>query len=53
MIKSGLSPEGKGDSVDSIFKILKESDFRIEDNVDSEEVSGFVGWVESTEQPDK
>jgi hypothetical protein len=33
--------------------ILKENEFQIEDDVDSAEVSAFVSWVESAEQPAK
>jgi serine/threonine protein kinase len=40
-------------SFHTILDILKQNDFRIEDNVDSAEVSAFVSWVESAEHPDK
>jgi serine/threonine protein kinase len=38
-------------SFNDIFKILKQNNFRIEDDVDSEEVSAFVSWIESAEHP--
>jgi hypothetical protein len=40
-------------SFNNIFEILKRNEFRIEDGVDSTEVSAFVNWVESAEYPDK
>jgi hypothetical protein len=40
-------------SFDAILEILKQNDFRIEDGVDSAEVSKFVGWVESAKLPEK
>jgi hypothetical protein len=40
-------------SFNDIFKILKQNNFQIEDGVDSEEVSTFVSWIESTEHPDQ
>jgi serine/threonine protein kinase len=40
-------------SFDNIFEILKRNKFRIEDDVDSAEVSEFVNWVESAEQSEK
>jgi hypothetical protein len=43
----------KGYSFNEIFTILKQNNFRIEDGVDSEEVSAFVRWVESPEYPDQ
>jgi serine/threonine protein kinase len=36
-------------SFNTILEILKQNDFRIEDGVDSSEVSAFVSWVESAE----
>jgi hypothetical protein len=36
-------------SFHDIFETLKENEFRIEDDVDSAEVSAFVNWVESVE----
>jgi hypothetical protein len=54
MIKSGLSPlSGTNESFGTILKTLKRNNFRIEDGVDSVEVSGFVSWVESAESPDQ
>jgi hypothetical protein len=54
MIKSGLSHiSGTSCSFSTILEILKQNDFKIEDGVDSAEVSAFVSWVESTEFPDK
>jgi hypothetical protein len=54
MIKSGLDPTPETRySFDVIFEILKRNDFRIDDDVDSVEVSAFVNWVESAEQPEK
>jgi hypothetical protein len=38
---------------DDILETLKQNNFRIEDGVDSAEVSRFVRWVESAELPDK
>jgi hypothetical protein len=40
-------------SFNDIFKILKWNKFRIEDGVDSAEVSAFVSLVESAEHPEK
>jgi serine/threonine protein kinase len=54
IIESGLSPLSRRHySFDIILNILKQNGFRIEDGVDSAEVSGFVSWVESAEYPDK
>jgi serine/threonine protein kinase len=54
IIESGLSPISRtGYSFNTILKILKQNKFQIEDGVDSAEVSAFVSWVESAEQPDK
>jgi serine/threonine protein kinase len=54
IIKSGLSAlSGRRCSFNTILKILKQNDFRIEDGVDSAEVSAFVKWVESAEYPEK
>jgi serine/threonine protein kinase len=54
IIKSGLSPiSRKSYSFNIILDILKQNDFRIEDGVDSAEVSAFVNRVESAEHPDK
>jgi hypothetical protein len=36
-------------SFEDIFEALKANEFRIEDDVDSAEVSAFVSWVESAE----
>jgi hypothetical protein len=50
IIKSGVSPiSGTSYSFNTILDILKQNDFRIEDAVDSAEVSAFVNWVESAE----
>jgi serine/threonine protein kinase len=38
-------------SFNDIFSILTENNFKIEDDVDSAEVSRFVRWVESAEYP--
>jgi hypothetical protein len=38
-------------SFDDIFSILKRNNFKIEDDVDSAEVSKFVSWVELAEHP--
>jgi hypothetical protein len=54
IIKLGLSPISRRSySFNTILDILKQNDFKIEDGVDSTEVSGFVSWVESAEHPDK
>jgi hypothetical protein len=54
IIKSGLYPtSGTICSFDAIFKILKQNNFQIGDGVDSAEVSRFVMWVESAEQPEE
>jgi hypothetical protein len=54
IIRSGLSSvSGRGYSFNSILDILKQNDFKIEDGVDSGEVSAFVSWVESAEDLDK
>jgi hypothetical protein len=54
IIKSGLSPiSGTSFSFNTILEILKQNDFQIEDGVESAEVSAFVIWVESAEQPQK
>jgi serine/threonine protein kinase len=50
IIESGRSLRSRGSySFNTILKILKQNYFRIEDGVDSAEVSAFVSWVESTE----
>jgi hypothetical protein len=50
MIGSGLSPLSISCySFNTILEILKQNDFKIEDGVDSAEVSSFVNWVESAE----
>jgi hypothetical protein len=52
-IKSCLSPlSGRNSSFNVILDILKQNDFEIEDRVDSAEVSAFVSWIESAEQPE-
>jgi hypothetical protein len=54
IIKSGLSPRSERSySFNTILEILKKNDFKIEDGVDSAEVSAFVSWVESAEYPEK
>jgi hypothetical protein len=54
IIKLGLyRPSDKRYSFNDIFKILEQNNFRIEDGVDSEEVSAFVSWIESAEHPDQ
>jgi hypothetical protein len=54
IIKLGLYRTSvKRPSFNDIFEILKENNFRIEDGVDSEEVSAFVSWVESAEHLDQ
>jgi hypothetical protein len=54
IIKLGLYRTSvKSYSFNDIFKILKQNNFRIEDGVDSEEVSAFVSWVESADHPDQ
>jgi hypothetical protein len=54
IIKLGLYRTSvKRYSFDDIFEILKENNFRIEDSVDSEEVSTFASWVESAEHLDQ
>jgi hypothetical protein len=40
-------------SFGNIFEILKENELRIEDGVDSVEVSALVSWVGSAERPEK
>jgi hypothetical protein len=40
-------------SFGDVFEILKKNEFRIEDDVDSAEVSQFASWVESAEQSEK
>jgi serine/threonine protein kinase len=40
-------------SLVDIFQILKQNDFRIEDGVDTAEVSAFANWVEAEEYPEK
>jgi serine/threonine protein kinase len=54
IIKSVLSPVSRSKySFHDIFELLKQNDFQIEEGVDSAEVSAFVSWVESAEQPEK
>jgi hypothetical protein len=54
IIKSWLSPiSGRSYSFNTILEILKQNNFEILDDVDSAEISAFVSWVESAEQPDK
>jgi hypothetical protein len=54
IIETGLSSiSGTSYSFNTILKILKQNHFKIEDGVDSAEVSRFVSWVESAEWPDK
>jgi serine/threonine protein kinase len=54
IIESGLSPISRTRySFNTILDILKQNDFRIENDVDSAEVSAFVSWVESAGYPEK
>jgi serine/threonine protein kinase len=54
IIESELHPtSGTRYPFDALFVTLKQNDFRIEDGVDSEEVSAFVRWVESADHPDQ
>jgi serine/threonine protein kinase len=54
IIESGLSVRsGTRYSFNTILDILKQNDFRIDDDVDTAEVSAFVSCVESAEYPDK
>jgi serine/threonine protein kinase len=54
IIRSGLCPiSGRITSFNTILDMLKENNFRIDEYVDSAEVSAFVSWVESAEWPDK
>jgi hypothetical protein len=54
IIESGLSLTSRRScSFNTILDILKQNDFKIEDGVDSAEVSAFVSWVESAEYPNK
>jgi hypothetical protein len=47
IIKLGLYRTSvKRYSFNDIFEVLEQNNFRIEDGVDSEEVSAFVRWVE-------
>jgi serine/threonine protein kinase len=39
-------------SFNDILEILKQNNFKIEEGVDSAEVSRFVNWVESAEHPE-
>jgi hypothetical protein len=51
IIEEGLRPStGRELSFIAIIETLKKNDFRIVSGVDSEEVSAFVGGVESAEQ---
>jgi serine/threonine protein kinase len=54
IIKSGLYYTSETRySFGGIFQILKNNEFAIEDGVDSADVSAFVNWIESSEQPEK
>jgi serine/threonine protein kinase len=54
IIESRLSPTSRRRySFNAILDILKQNDFKIEDDVDSAEVSAFVSWVETAESTDK
>jgi serine/threonine protein kinase len=54
IIESSLDPASKRTySFNDILDILKQNEFKIEDDVDSAEVSVFVSWVESVEYLDK
>jgi hypothetical protein len=51
MIKDGRSPESaRSLSFAAIVESLKENRFEITAGVDSDAVSAFVSWVESSEQ---
>jgi serine/threonine protein kinase len=53
ILESSFSPiSATRSSFHTILKILKWNNFKIEDDVDSAEVSAFVTWVESAEYPD-
>jgi hypothetical protein len=54
IIESALDSTSKTRfSFNAIFEILKQNDFRIENDVDSAEASAFVNSVESAEPPEK
>jgi hypothetical protein len=54
IIESGLSPiSGTSYTFNDLLKILKQNNLKIDDDVDSVEVSAFVNWVESAEHPDE
>jgi serine/threonine protein kinase len=54
IIKSGLSPVSSTScSFNDILNLLKQNKFKIEDGVDSAEVSAFVSWVELVEYLDQ
>jgi serine/threonine protein kinase len=54
IIKSGLSPiSGRSCTFNNILNLLKRNKFKIEDGVDSADVSAFVNRVESAEYPEK
>jgi hypothetical protein len=51
IIEGGLSSgSNTGESFVNIFKTLQQNEFKVLDGVDSDEVSSFVNWVESSEQ---
>jgi hypothetical protein len=54
ILESGLFPRSSTSySFNTILTILKEHNFKIEDDVNSAEVSAFVNSVESMEYPDQ
>jgi hypothetical protein len=54
IIKSRLSPISESNySFNTILNLLKQNNFEIAEGVDLAEVSAFVRWVESAEEPDK
>jgi hypothetical protein len=54
IIASGRFPICRtSSSFNNILTMLKQRHFKIEDGIDSAEVSAFVSWVESAEHPDK
>jgi hypothetical protein len=51
IIERGLSPDPKSmESFHGIFETLKWNGFKIMEGVDSDAVSRFVNWIESSEQ---
>jgi hypothetical protein len=52
-LRSSVASEKLSPTNNSILKILERDNFKIEDGVDSAEVSAFVSWIESAEQSDQ